>query len=131
MKWYLKVLNQYADFEGRARRKEYWLFALLNIVFGFVTGVIDLMLGTDMAWYGLGVVNTVYAMAVFVPALAVTVRRLHDTNRSGWMLLIAFIPFIGPLWLLILMAIEGNPVANQYGPNPKDFTTPDNYLHDF
>lgn len=119
MHWYIKVLNQYADFDGRARRTEYWMFFLFNFIFSLLAGLMDSFLGLYSIEFGIGLLGGLYALAVFIPGLAVAVRRLHDTGRSGWMLLIAFIPIIGAIWLLILMLIEGDPHENKYGPDPK------------
>ena len=114
MNWYLKALRQYADFNGRARRTEYWMFVLFNIIFSIAANALDYILGTS------GVISGLYALAVFIPSLAVSVRRLHDVNKSGWMLLVLLIPVIGFIWLLVLMIMEGTPGENQYGPNPKE-----------
>ncbi|MCE4563408.1 DUF805 domain-containing protein [Maribellus sp. CM-23] len=114
MNWYLKVLKQYADFNGRARRQEYWMFVLFNIIFSIAAGALDAALGT---W---GAIGGLYGLAMFIPGLAVGVRRLHDIGKSGWMLLIAFIPAIGLIWLLVLLATESTSGSNPYGPNPKN-----------
>jgi uncharacterized membrane protein YhaH (DUF805 family) len=114
MNWYLKVLRQYADFNGRARRTEFWMFVLFNIIFSIAANVLDYLFGTY------GVFSGIYALAMFIPGLAVSVRRLHDVNKSGWMLLVGLIPVIGLIWLLILWVTEGTPGENQYGPNPKE-----------
>jgi len=114
MNWYLKVLKQYADFNRRARRQEYWMFFLFNIVFSMVAGALDAALGT---W---GAIGGLYTLAILIPSLAVGVRRLHDIGKSGWMLLIAFIPVIGIIWLLILLATDSTSGSNQYGENPKN-----------
>lgn len=114
MNWYVKCLKQYADFSGRARRKEFWMFALINAIVGFCLALIGRLIGNV---FGI-VVSSLYSLAVLLPALAVTVRRLHDTGRSGWWILIALIPVIGALWLLILMVIDSKE-DNQYGENPK------------
>jgi len=114
MNWYLKVLKQYADFNGRARRKEYWMFELFNIIIVMILAVIDTLLGTD------GVLLVLYVLSVFIPSIAVTVRRLHDTGRSGWWILIDFVPLVGPIWLFVLMVLDSQPGENQYGPNPKE-----------
>jgi uncharacterized membrane protein YhaH (DUF805 family) len=119
MNWYLSVLKKYAVFSGRARRKEYWLFFLFNIVFAFVAMVLDNALGTAIEDKGYGLIYILYALAVFLPGLAVTVRRLHDLGKSGWLLLIVFIPIIGAVWLLVLMCLDGNPGKNLYGASPK------------
>lgn len=138
MEWYLKCLRQYADFSGRARRKEYWMFILFNAIISFVLGFIDGLLGLNLLSY-------IYALVIFIPSLAVSVRRLHDIGRCGWWYLLPMVPFIGLSALLafgsftssaaiilglaalgtgILMLIwfctdsEGG--SNKWGPNPKE-----------
>jgi len=101
MNWYLKVLNQYADFSGRARRKEYWMFALVNAIIAIIAMVIDNVLGVAVESVGYGPLYGLYTLAMFIPGLAVAVRRMHDVGKSGWMLLIAFLPFIGAIWLIV------------------------------
>jgi uncharacterized membrane protein YhaH (DUF805 family) len=120
MKWYLKVMKQYADFTGRARRQEYWMFVLFNIIFSAAAGMVDGMLGMRSPETGLGVIGGLYSLAVLVPSIAVGVRRLHDVGKSGWMLLIALIPIIGAIWLLVLFATDGQPGENKWGTNPKE-----------
>lgn len=120
MNWYLKVLKQYADFNGRARRTEYWMFIVFNIIFAFAAMILDNILGIAIAGIGYGPIYGLYALAVFIPGLAVLVRRLHDVGKSGWMFLIALIPLIGAIWLLVLLATDSSPGDNKYGPNPKD-----------
>jgi len=83
MNWYLKVLKQYADFQGRARRKEYWMFVLFNLIFAFVAMYLDRIIGTTMVGLPYGVIYILYALAVLIPSLAVGVRRLHDIGKSG------------------------------------------------
>lgn len=122
MKWYLKVLKQYADFDGRARRTEYWMFVLFNIIFSVVAMVLDNVLGLAMEGIGYGPLYGLYVLAMIIPSLAVAVRRLHDTGKSGWMLLIALIPLIGSIWLFVLYVTDGNPGENEYGSNPKEIT---------
>jgi uncharacterized membrane protein YhaH (DUF805 family) len=120
MQWYLKVLRQYADFNGRARRTEYWMFALFSIAISIVLGLLDLMLGltfiegSTSGWLGL-----IYGLAVLLPSLGVGVRRLHDTGRSGWWLLIGLVPLVGAIVLIVFLATAGNPGSNAYGPDPK------------
>ncbi|WP_378180618.1 DUF805 domain-containing protein [Aquimarina sp. SS2-1] len=123
MNWYLKVLrDNYANFEGRARRTEYWMFTLFNFLIALaliiLAGVFAAMEidALTIIFYG---VYVVYALAVLVPGLAVAVRRLHDTGKSGWMILVGLIPFIGGIWLLILYVTEGDSGDNEYGPDPK------------
>lgn len=122
MNWYLKVLKQYADFSGRARRKEYWMFVLFNLIFAIVAMILDNILGLTVGILPYGVFYVLYTLAVFIPGLAVAVRRLHDVGKSGWMILIALIPLIGVIWLLVLMVTDSNPGKNQYGSNPKEVT---------
>jgi len=122
MNWYLKVLKQYADFSGRARRKEYWMFVLFNMIFAIVAAILDNVLGIAMEGTGYGPLYGIYALAVLIPGLAVAVRRLHDVGKSGWMILIALIPLVGAIWLLVLLVTDSNPGENQYGQNPKEAT---------
>ncbi|MFE9255809.1 DUF805 domain-containing protein [Streptomyces sp. NPDC006879] len=113
MNWYLDVLKKYVVFSGRARRQEYWMFALFHILAVVVLTVLDGVLGTNPLLTGL------YTLAVLLPALGVCVRRLHDTGRSGWWLLISLVPLVGSIILLVFLVSEGKPEENQYGPNPK------------
>jgi uncharacterized membrane protein YhaH (DUF805 family) len=119
MNWYLEVLKKYAEFNGRARRKEYWMFFLISTVISIILAVIDSFTGTISEEAGLGLFSGIYALAVLIPGLSVTVRRLHDTDRSGWWILIGLIPIIGGIALLIFMVLDSTPGGNQYGPNPK------------
>ena len=120
MNWYLKVLKQYADFEGRARRTEYWMFVLFNVIFTVAAMILDNVLGLTIGDLPYGALYCLYVLVVFLPGLAVGVRRLHDIGKSGWMMLVALIPIVGGIWLLVLLATEGNPSANEYGANPKE-----------
>ncbi|MGE5397279.1 MAG: DUF805 domain-containing protein [Chitinophagales bacterium] len=120
MNWYLTVMQKYVVFDGRARRKEYWMFILFNIIFGACAMILDSLLGTSKVGGMYGIIYSLYTLAVFLPSLAVSIRRLHDVGKSGWFILIAFIPIIGAIWLLILMCTDGKPGENQYGPNPKE-----------
>jgi len=120
MNWYLKVINDFKDFSGRARRKEYWMFILFNIIFAAVASGLDNVLGLYSYEYGSGPINGIYSLIVLIPSLAVAVRRLHDIGKSGWMLLVVFIPLIGAIWLIVLFAREGDLGPNEYGPNPKE-----------
>lgn len=119
MNWYLQALKKYADFSGRARRKEYWFFVLFNIIVSILLAIVDVMFGLHSASMGIGILSGVYSLAVIIPSIAVSVRRLHDINRTGWWVLIAFVPFIGWLILLIFALIAGTQGDNQYGPDPK------------
>lgn len=110
MNYYKEVLKKYAVFEGRSRRAEYWYFALFNLIISVVLGFFG-KVGS--------VVSTLYMIAVLVPAIAVTVRRLHDTNRSGWWILLWFIPIIGWIVLIVFLALDSEAGDNRYGSNPK------------
>lgn len=123
MNWYLKVLRKYAVFSGRARRKEYWYFILFNTIIIFVLGLIDSDMGTTVSPNSrMGLLGGVYTLAILIPAIAVTVRRLHDTNRSGAWFLIIIVPIIGHLILLIFTVQNSKPGRNKYGENPKEIT---------
>ena len=122
MNWYLKVLKQYADFNGRARRKEYWMFVLFYIIFAITAMVLDNVLGIAIDGIGYGPLYGLYLLAIIIPSIAVGVRRLHDIGKSGWMMLIIFIPLIGGIWLLVLFVTDGNHGENEYGANPKEMT---------
>lgn len=120
MKWYLQAFKKYADFNGRSRRKEYWMFTLFNILFGAVTMLLDISLGTTIGMYPYGIFYFLYALVILIPGLAVSVRRLHDVGKSGKMILLSFIPIVGAIWLLVLLVTDSNPGENEYGPNPKE-----------
>lgn len=120
MNWYTSVLKKYAVFSGRARRKEYWMFFLFNVIFLIVALILDNVLGTTISGAGYGLFYFLYALAILLPSLAVGVRRLHDIGKSGWWFFIGLIPIIGGIWLLVLFCIEGTPGKNTYGPNPKE-----------
>jgi uncharacterized membrane protein YhaH (DUF805 family) len=113
MHWYLDVLKQYAVFDGRARRQEYWMFILIHVIIVIVLSTIEGVIGLG------GMLSTIYTLAVLVPNIAVAVRRLHDTSRSGWWVLIGFIPLIGLIVLIIFFVQDSTPGSNEYGPNPK------------
>ena len=124
MNWYLKVLKQYADFSGRARRKEFWMFTLFHFIIIILFMLMAFTFNTDnyegeetnyfaMIFVGL------YFLGTIIPSIAVSVRRLHDIGKSGFWYFISFIPYIGSFWLLILMCMEGKSGINQWGENPK------------
>ncbi len=118
--WYKKVVfENYANFNGRARRSEYWWFILANIIIAVIAMVIDNVAGITFGKIPYGPVYVLYALAVFLPGLAVSVRRLHDVGKSGWFYFIILIPLVGAIWLLVLFFTEGNQGENQYGPDPK------------
>lgn len=111
--------NNYANFNGRARRKEYWMFTLFYIIASFVLSIVDSILGTMNMQIGIGLLGGLFALASFLPAIAVAARRLHDINKSGWWQLIAIIPIIGWLVLFIFYIMDSNPGENSFGANPK------------
>lgn len=112
MDWYLKVLKSYATFEGRARRKEYWMFFLVNFLI-----TIGLLV-VDIALFHIHLLSTLYGLAVLIPSIAVAVRRMHDSDRAGWWLLIMFVPAVGWLIVVVLLALEGTRGSNRFGPSP-------------
>ena len=112
MSWYLLVLKKYAVFSGRARRKEIWYFILFDFIFAFLLGLIDSLIG-------IYVLSSLYSLAVLLPSLGVSIRRLHDTGRTGWWIFIGLIPLIGAIILLIFFVTDSQPGTNQYGPSPK------------
>ena len=109
MEWYLKVINSYFDFNGRSRRMEYWMFVLINSIISVFCILLDSMLGTVWS-IGYGPIYIGYGLAVFVPGLAVAIRRLHDIGKSGWYYLLVIIPIIGPIWLIILLLLKASKV---------------------
>ncbi|MET7522290.1 DUF805 domain-containing protein [Streptomyces sp. NPDC005248] len=113
MHWYLDVLKKYAVFSGRARRQEYWMYMLFNYIAIIVAVVLDVVLGT------LPVITAIYVFAVLLPSLGVTIRRLHDTGRTGWWILFGIVPLAGPITLLVFDCLEGDRSENAYGPDPK------------
>jgi uncharacterized membrane protein YhaH (DUF805 family) len=126
MNWYFEVIKKYAVFSGRARRKEYWMFVLVNFVIAIGLGILvgiatsmDRNSHTSLATV-FNCISSLYSLAILLPSLGVFVRRLHDIGKSGWWFFIGFIPLIGEIWLLVLMCTDGQPGSNQYGPNPKE-----------
>lgn len=113
MDWYLKVIKNYVGFEGRARRTEFWMFVLFNVIFSVAATILDTIIGTYVMF------SIIYSLAVFLPGLAVSIRRLHDTGRSGWWLLISLIPIIGAIVLIYFAVLEGTHGDNEFGPDPK------------
>ncbi|EJL26873.1 DUF805 domain-containing protein [Brevibacillus sp. BC25] len=112
MHWYTSVLKKYVAFEGRARRQEYWMFTLFNIIVSMVIALVDYLIGTG------SILGMIYSLAVLLPSLSVTARRLHDTGRSGWWILLTFIPLIGAIILLVFLC-QDSQGDNKYGANPK------------
>src|SRR6185437_16410107 len=118
MEWYLEVFRKYGDFDGRARRREYWMFYLVNCV--VCCAIYGLMIagGRSLAPVTFGLLG-LYWLFTIVPSLAVTTRRLHDTGRSGWWQLIILLPLVGVFILLYFLVQDGESDRNEYGPNPK------------
>jgi len=114
MKWYLEVLKKYTVFNGRARRSEYWYFVLFNTIAMVGCSIIDAIINSEI-----GIVGLIYALAVLLPNIGVTIRRLHDIGKSGWWQLIVIIPIIGWIFFIIWTTKDGDIEENQYGVNPK------------
>ncbi len=119
MNYYLAVLKKYAVFNGRAQRAEYWYFCLFSAIISIALIIIDIITGNFGFKSGIGLLSGIYSLAVLIPSIAVSVRRLHDTNHSGWWLLIDLIPFVGAIIILVFLIRDSQPGENQYGPNPK------------
>ncbi len=122
MNWYLMAFKKYADFNGRSRRKEYWMFLLINMIAVYACMGADYALGTNIDPLPYGYLYFLYALIAFLPNLAVSVRRLHDVEKSGWFLFIALIPLVGIIWLIVLFAKAGTQGPNEYGADPKNPT---------
>ena len=116
--WKKVVLENYANFDGRARRAEFWWYFLANLLISIAFNIVDAVIGLGMG-AGIGVLGLIYSLAVLVPGLAVGVRRLHDTDKSGWWLLLVLIPIVGIIVLIVFWATDGQPNVNQYGASEK------------
>ena len=128
MEWMLMPLKRYADFSGRSRRKEYWMFLLFEIILFTIVGLVAGMLfgfgdpgdpATGMLGGAAMIMLLLLGLGLFIPALAVTVRRFHDQDKSGWFVLLTFIPYLGSLILIIFMCLEGTKGPNRFGDDPK------------
>jgi len=113
MNWYVKVLKDYANFSGRSRREEFWMFQLFNFLIGIVFAILI------FAVPEISILNTIYSLIIFVPNLAVAIRRLHDTGKSGWNLLFILIPLVGAILLIVWWATDSEHGPNKWGDNPK------------
>jgi uncharacterized membrane protein YhaH (DUF805 family) len=122
MKWYLHALRNYAVFKGRARRREYWIFELMNSAITLALFVLAVILGKAGYPYFLSL-PFLYIVATAIPSLSSLIRRLHDTGRSGWWFWIGLIPLFGPVSMLIFTVENSQPGENRYGPNPKQQPT--------
>lgn len=115
MNWYLEVLKKYAVFDGRARRTEFWMFALFTFLITLALGIVEGVLFGDSSF-----LSGLYSLGVLLPSVGVGIRRLHDTGRSGWWLLITLIPILGTIVFIVFAVQEGEPGSNDYGANPKE-----------
>jgi uncharacterized membrane protein YhaH (DUF805 family) len=111
------VKNHYFDFQGRARRKAYWLFVLVSVIISIILSVIDGLVTSNII--GIPALGLIFDLAIFLPSLGIAVRRLHDIGKSGWWVLISLIPLIGIIWFIILAATDSEKGSNKYGENPK------------
>jgi uncharacterized membrane protein YhaH (DUF805 family) len=123
MNWYMQALSKYAVFSGRARRREYWTFVLVN---GFILSLVYviyyfMLFSGSLKWGLVTFIIGIFGLLIIIPSWAVLVRRLHDTGRSGWWIFINFVPLVGSLILLIILLSDSQNGPNQYGPNPKVF----------
>jgi uncharacterized membrane protein YhaH (DUF805 family) len=110
--WYIRSLRKYTEFSGRATRKEYWMFFLFNFLFLLIANIIDAYLGNN------GFLAVLYMLAVLSPSIAITIRRLHDVGRSGWLILLSIIPIVGSICLIVLLCLRGIEGENKYGQDP-------------
>ena len=120
MDWMLMPLRRYAEFSGRSQRKEYWMYTLFLFIVSIVIGIIEGILGINTMIGGVyGPLTVLLLLGTLVPSIAVGIRRLHDTDRSGWWLLIALVPLIGAIVLLVFYVSDGTSGSNRFGPDPK------------
>lgn len=119
MNWFMSVMKRPLEFSGRARREEYWHFLGFSILFTVILSVLDGVLGLYSTSEDIGVLNGIFSLLILIPSLAVTARRLHDTDRSGWWMLLYFIPVLGFLVLLYFMVLDSDSGSNRFGNNPK------------
>lgn len=119
MQWYIKVWKDALNFSGRARRKEYWMFYLINMLVTMALAMVDMAILGASPEGGVGILSIIYSLALVIPGLALTFRRLHDTSRSAWWLFICLIPLIGAIVLLIFLVLDSTEEENKWGENPK------------
>lgn len=112
------ITKKYFQFKGRARRKEFWYFVLFNVIIALVIGIIEVMVSGGNTYQSPGALSSLYTLLVLIPSIAVTVRRLHDNNRSGWWYLMNFVPIVGPIILLIFLVQKGTAGENRFGSDP-------------
>lgn len=118
MSWFIEAIKKYAVFRGRSRRKEYWYFVLFVVIISVVLSLIDVAIGTSTAGGG-GLLSTLFSLAILIPSIAALVRRLHDTDRSGWWFFLSFVPIIGAIVLIVFAAQDSSAGTNRFGANPK------------
>lgn len=123
MNWFLAVLKKYAVLSGRAQRAEYWYFFLFYLLIYIALAIIDNVTGSLSADAEIGLLGSIFVLGTLIPSVAVGVRRLHDTDRSGWWLLLAFVPVVGTIVLIVFMVQDSSPGNNRFGPNPKGATS--------
>lgn len=122
MQWYVRAFRRYGVFSGRAYRQELWLFILWSMVFSLLLSIIDRaadLIVIDDDPFQIGICQLVYLIVTFVPTIALTCRRLHDTGRSGWWQVISVIPIVGLIVMIVWFATPGTTGPNQYGPDPR------------
>lgn len=111
--------KRYSDFGGRSRRSEFWYSVLVNWIIAIFINLIGILLPVNLGM----VISTVFTAMLFLPNIAIAIRRVHDTGKSGWVLFAGFIPVIGAIWLIILFSLDGEKRANEYGESPKYFVS--------
>ncbi|NLO71365.1 MAG: DUF805 domain-containing protein [Porphyromonadaceae bacterium] len=123
MLWMTLAIKKYAVFSGRSRRKEFWMFFLFYLIVLLTALILDNILGTTIDIMetntDFGLIYLISFISLLIPLVSVSVRRLHDINKSGWFFLVIFIPLIGLIWFIIMAITEGDKGENQYGPDPK------------
>jgi uncharacterized membrane protein YhaH (DUF805 family) len=119
LSWFIEALRKYAVFGGRSRRKEYWFFVLFVVVISTVLTSVDGLIGAYDRSTGVGLLSAIFSLAILIPSISVSVRRLHDIDRTGWWVLIGLVPLIGWIVLLVFHVQDSTPGTNRYGPNPK------------
>lgn len=124
MKEFLDVFKKTLDFKSRSRRKEYWMFILFTSIISIVLSIIEIALSLEIA-ADIGLLSTIFTLIILIPSLSVTVRRLHDIGRTGWWLLLSFIPILGWIALFVFTLLDSESGNNKYGSNPKELE------HDF
>lgn len=122
MDWILLPYKRYFDFSGRSQRKEYWMFMLGVPLVVILLSIVELLVGLGGLF--IGFITGIFVLASLIPAIAVQVRRFHDQDKSGWFVLLNFIPYVGGLIVLVFMCLEGTRGTNRFGADPKDLTDP-------